>query len=159
MAEMANDTAVTIPALGRQGFSLGCLYDLSAHQIYARKLWDEEELAEEKLTIVEHPSSYFSIEISNSQDDRCNALDVDALTKLDICSGAVVGEGSAIYANASNINSQVSSVTYTYKKVTKTMSLNHSHLANVTNRTMLEEEKNATHVVSSITYGKNAHFK
>ena len=156
---MANDAPVTIPALGRQGFSLGCLYDLSAHQIYVQKLWDEEELQDEKLTIEEHPSSYFSIANSNSQEDRCNALDLDASTKLDICSGAVVGEGSAIYANASNINSQVSSVTYTSKKVTKTKSLNQSHLADVTYRTMLEEEKNATHVVSAITYGKNAHFK
>ena len=156
---MGNDRPVTIPALGRQGFSLGCLYDLSTHQIYAQKLWEEDELEDEKLDIQEHGMSNFSIEMSNSQDDRCNALDVDASTKLDICSGAVVGEGSAIYANASNINSQVSSVTYTYKKLTKTMSLSESHLANVTYRTMLEEEKNATHVVSSITYGKNAHFK
>ena len=156
---MGNDRPVTIPALGRQGFSLGCLYDLSTYQIYARKLWDEEELAEDKLTIQEYNSTNFSIEMSNSQDDRCNALDVDASTKLDICSGAVVGEGSAIYANASNINSQVSSVTYTSKKVTRTKSLNQSHLANVTYRTMLDEEKHATHFVSSITYGKNAHFK
>ena len=41
---MANDKPVTIPALGRQGFSLGRLYDLSTHQIYVRKLWDEAEL-------------------------------------------------------------------------------------------------------------------
>ena len=159
MGEMANDALVTIPALGRQGFSLGCLYDLSAHQIYVQKLWDEEELQDEKLTIVEQPSSNFSIAISNSQEDRCKNLDVEASIKLDIGSGAVVVEGSAKYVNASNNNSQVSSVTYTSKKVTKTKSLNQSHLADVTYRTMLEEEKNATHVVSAITYGKNAHFK
>ena len=34
------------------------------------------------------------------------------------------------------------------------MSLNQSHLAAVTYRTMLEEEKNATHVNSSIIYGE-----
>ena len=158
---MANDAPVTIPALGRQGFSLGCLYDLSAHQIYVQKLWDEEELQDEKLTIVEQPSSNFSIAISNSQEDRCKNLDVEASIKLDIGSGAVVVEGSAKYVNASNNNSQVSSVTYTSKKVTKTKALNMGQLAqdNVTYRSILEEEKDATHVVSSITYGKNAHFK
>ena len=158
---MGNDRPVTIPALGRQGFSLGCLYDLSTHQIYVRKLWDEEELADDKLTIQEYNSSNFSIEVSNSQEDRCNALDVDAKIKLDIGGGAVVVEGSAKYVNTSNSNSQVSSVTYTSKKVTKTKALNMSQLAldKVTYRSMLDQEKNATHVISSITYGKNAHFK
>ena len=157
---MANDRPVTIPALGRQGFSLGCLYDLSTHQIYARKLWDEDELADEKLTIQEHGTTNTFSKISNSQEDRCKALDVDdAKIKLDIGSGAVVVEGSAKYINASNNNSQVSSVTYTSKKVTKTKALNMSQLAHVTYQTMLSEEKHATHVVSSITYGKNAHFK
>ena len=161
-AEMANDRPVTIPALGRQGFSLGCLYDLSTHQIYPRKLWDEEELADDKLTIQEYNSSNFSLEVSNSQDDRCNVLDVNASNiKLEIASGTVVVEGSAKYVNTSNSNSQVSSVTYTSKKVTKTKALNMSQLAldKVTYRSMLDQEKNATHVISSITYGKNAHFK
>ena len=111
---MSNDRPVTIPALGRHGFSLGRLYDLSTHQIYDRKLWDEEELKDPKLDTQEQPSSNFSIAISNSQEDRCKALDVDdAKIKLDIGSGAVVVEGSAKYINASNNNSQVSSVTYT----------------------------------------------
>ena len=159
---MANDKPVTIPALGRQGFSLGRLYDLSTHQIFIRALWDEEELKDEKLTIKEFNTSDFAIEISNSQEDRFSALDVEASMKLEIGSGAVSVEGSAKYVNSSNSNSQVSSVCYTSKKVTKTKSLNQSHLANVTYRDMLMEEgkkKNATHVVSSITYGKNAHFK
>ena len=158
-AEMANDRPVTIPALGREGFSLGRLYDLSTHEIYVKKLWNEAELEDDKLDIQTHNTSNFSLEISNSQDQRCSALDVDANIKLDISGGAVVVEGSAKYVNASNSNSQVSSVTYTSKKVTETRSLNQSHLANVTYRNMLEEEKHATHVISSITYGKNAHLK
>ena len=159
--EMSDDKEVTIPALGRQGFSLGRLYDLSTHQIYVRKLWDEDELKDSKLDIQEHGTSDFSIKISNTQEDRCNALDVDANIKLDIGGGAVVVEGSAKYVNTSNSNSQVSSVTYTSKKVTKTKALNMSQLAldKVTYRSMLDQEKNATHVISSITYGKNAHFK
>ena len=158
---MANDKPVTIPALGRPGFSLGRLYDLSTHQIYVRKLWDEAQLTDDKLDIQEHGTSNFSIEISNSQEERCDVLDVDASIKLDIGSGAVVLEGSAKYVNSSNSNSQVSSVTYTSKKVTKTKALNMSQLAldKVTYRDILEAENNATHVVSSITYGRNAHFK
>ena len=74
--------------------SLGCLYDLSSHQIYARKLWDEEELTDDKLTIQEYGTSSFSIEISNSQDDRCNVMDLDASTRLDIYVGAL-GSGPA----------------------------------------------------------------
>ena len=120
---MANDKPVTIPALGRQGFSLGRLYDLSTHQIYVKKLWNEAELEDDKLDIQTHNTSNFSLEISNSQDQRCSALDVDANIKLDISGGAVVVEGSAKYVNASNSNSQVSSVTYTSKKVTKTKAL------------------------------------
>ena len=143
--------------------SLGCLYDLSSHQIYARKLWDEEELTDDKLTIQEYGTSSFSIEISNSQDDRCNVLDLDASTRLDIYVGALGSgpalENSAKYVNASNSNSQVTSVTYAIQKTTKSKSLNMSQLGNVTYRTTLEEEKHATHVVSSITYGKNAFFK
>ena len=156
---MANDRPVTIPALGREGFSLGRLYDLSTHQIYVRALWDEEELTDDKLTIHKQYKSQFDVKISNSQEDRCNALDVDASIKLDIAGGTVAVEGSAKYVNTSNSNSQVSSVTYTSKKVTETKSLNMSHFNNITYRTMLEEEENATHVISSITYGKNAHFK
>ena len=152
-----------IPALGRQALSLGCLYDLSSHQIYPRKLWDEEELTDDKLTIQEHGTSSFSIEISNSQDDRCNVMDLDASTRLDIYVGALGSgpalENSAKYVIASNSNSQVTSVTYASKKMTKSKSLNQLQLANVTYRTMLEEEKHATHVVSSITYGKNAFLK
>ena len=159
MANEKNERTVTIPALGRHGFSLGCLYDLSSHQIDPRKLWDEDELKDEKLTVQTPNTSNFSLQISNSQDQRCSALDVEADMKLEIGSGAVAVEGSAKYINSSNSNSQVSSVTYTSKKVTKTKSLNMSQLSNVTYRIMLEEEKNATHVVSSITYGKNAHFK
>ena len=81
--------------------------------------------------------------------------------KLDISGGAVVVEGSAKYVNTSNSNSQVSSVTYTSFLLTKTKSLNMGHLAAgaVTFKEMLNAEENATHVVSSITYGKNAHFK
>ena len=156
---MANDRPVTIPALGRQGFSLGRLYDLSTHQIYVKKLWNEAELEDDKLDIQTHNTSNFSLGISNSQDERCSALDVDANIKLDISGGAVVVEGSAKYVNASNSNSQVSSVTYTSKKVTKTKALGMGQLASVTYQAMLSEEKHATHVVSSITYGKNAHFK
>ena len=158
---MSNDKPVTIPALGRQGFSLGCLYDLRTHQNYVRKLWNEAELTDDKLSIQEHPKSIFSLEISNTQDQRCKALDVDANMKLDISGGAVVVEGSAKYVNTSNSNSQVSSVTYTSFLLTKTKSLNMGHLAPgaVTFKEMLNAEENATHVVSSITYGKNAHFK
>ena len=90
---------------------------------------------------------------------RCSDLTVDASIKLDISSGSVVVEGSAQYVNTANSSSQVCSVTYTSKKRTMTKSLNQSHLANVTYQDMLDREKNATHVVSSITYGKNAHFK
>ena len=157
--EMSDDKEVTIPALGRQGFALGCLYDLTAHQIYTRKLWDEADLEDDKLTIQEHGTSNFKIQLSNSQKDRCSAMDVEADIRLDISSGAVVVEGSAKYVNTSNSNSQVSSATYTSKKVTKTKQLNMTQMANVTYQTMLNEEKNATHVVSSITYGKNAHLK
>ena len=152
---------VEIPALGRQGFSLGCLYDLTTHKISPIKLWDEEELEDGKLKIQKAHSSHFEIETSNTQDQRCNALDVEADIKLDISGGAVKVEGSAKYVNSSNSNSQVSSVTYTSKKVTVTKSLNMSQLAPhmVTHRSILDDEKHATHVISSITYGKNAHFK
>ena len=161
LTKMANDKPVVIPFLGRPGFSLGCLYDLSTHTVYVRKLWNEEELEDEKLTITDQTYSDQYSKITNNQDDRASDLTVDASIKLDISAGAVVVEGSAKYANTANSNSQVCSVTYTSKKTTKTKSLNQSHLApgNVTYQEILNKEKHATHVVSSITFGKNAHFK
>ena len=158
---MANDQAVTIPALGRQGFSLGCLYDLTTHQIYQQKLWDEDDLKDDKLDIKIAESTNFDVETSNTQDERCKALDVEADIKLDISGGAVKVEGSAKYLNSSNSNSQVCSVTYTSKKVTKTKSLNMTQMGKdkVTHQSILDDEKHATHYVSSITYGKNAHFR
>ena len=158
---MANKTTVEIPALGRQGFSLGCLYDLTTHQIDPRKLWDEDELDDDKLDVLEHGTSNFRIKISNSQEDRCNALDVNANMKLDIGGGAVVVEGSAKYVETSNSNSRVCSVSYISSKVTKTKALNMNQLAQdkITYRNLLNEEQSATHVISSITYGKNAFFK
>ena len=159
LTKMANDKPVVIPVLGRPGFSLGCLYDLSTHTVYVRKLWNEEELEDEKLTIADQTYSDQSIEITNSQDDRVSDLTVDASIKLDISAGAVVVEGSARYVNEANSSSQVCSMTYTSKETTITKKLNQSHLANVTYQDMLDREKHATHVVSSITYGKNAHFK
>merc|ERR1719507_1076010 len=68
---------------------------------------------------------------------------------------------SVKYLNSSNSNSQVCSVTYTSKKVTKTKSLNMTQMGKdkVTHLSILDDEKHATHVVSSITYGKNAHFR
>jgi len=156
-----SDRTVTIPALGRQGFSLGCLYDLSTNQVDPRKLWNEDQLKDDKLDIQEHGSSTFKIAISNNQEERCKHLDVDASIALEIGAGAVSVEGSAKYVNSSNSNSQVCSVTYSSKKLTKTKKLTMDQLApdNVTYRTMLQELENATHVVSSITYGKSAHFR
>ena len=161
MANEKNERTVTIPALGRHGFSLGCLYDLSSHQIDPRKLWDEDELDDDKLDVLEHGTSNFRIKISNSQEDRCNALDVNANMKLDIGGGAVVVEGSAKYVETSNSNSRVCSVSYISSKVTKTKALNMNQLAQdkITYRNLLNEEQSATHVISSITYGKNAFFK
>ena len=67
---MANDKPVVIPVLGRPGFSLGCLYDLSTHVVYVRKLWDEEELQDDKLTIDPVHNTSYEIHLTNSQDDR-----------------------------------------------------------------------------------------
>ena len=67
---MGNDKPVVIPVLGRPGFSLGCLYDLSTHTVYVRKLWDEEELQDDKLTITALHNTKDRIHVTNSQDDR-----------------------------------------------------------------------------------------
>ena len=68
--ETGNDKPVVIPVLGRPGFSLGCLYDLSTHVVYVRKLWDEEELQDDKLTIDPVHNTSYEIHLTNSQDDR-----------------------------------------------------------------------------------------
>ena len=68
---MGNDKPVVIPVLGRPGFSLGCLYDLSTHTVYVRKLWDEEELQDDKIDITPLPGTRIpEFRVSNSQDDR-----------------------------------------------------------------------------------------
>ena len=68
LTKMANDKPVAIPVLGRPGFSLGCLYDLSTHTVYVRKLWNEEELEDEKLTIADQTYSNQYGKITNGQE-------------------------------------------------------------------------------------------
>ena len=74
----ASDEPVKIPALGRQGLSIGCLYDLTKNQAYVTNLWTQEELEDEKLNIVPCPSTEWDLKISNNQSERSKALNVSA---------------------------------------------------------------------------------
>ena len=150
---------VSIPALGRQGLSLGCLYDLTSNQVYVQNLWTKEQLKDENLDKKPCPNTNWELEVSNNQAERCKQLNVSASMELEIGVGAVRCEGSAKYVNSSNSNSKVSSVTYSSNKLFATKKLVMDQLQNVTYANVLAQQQNATHVISSITYGKNAYFK
>ena len=157
--QAASDETVTIPALGRQGLSLGCLYDLTKNQTYVTNLWTQEQLEDEKLLTVPCANTNWNLEISNNQSERSKQLNVSAAISLEIASGAVKVSGSAKYVDSSNSSSKVASVTYTSNKLFHTKKLTMEQMENVTYANILAEEKDATHVISAITYGKNAHFK
>ena len=157
--QTASGKTVTIPALGRQGLSLGCLYDLTRNQTYVTNLWSKDQLVDEKLETVLCPFTNWKLKISNNQSERCEQLDVSASIALEIGAGQVKVSGSAKYVDSSNSSSQVASVTYTSNKLFHTKKLTMEQLQNVTYANVLADQKNATHVISSITYGKKAHFK
>lgn len=143
--------ALDVPGLGRP-FSLGSLYDQKRGVILAQNPWD---LNDENIETVDLPGTQFEVEASNDIRNRTNNLGVSAELSLSLAGGTIEISGSAKYASATKSSTNVSSVAFISKRTTQTKKLSQALLNKVTYPRVLDLP-NATHFVSSITYGQNA---
>ncbi|XP_056453803.1 uncharacterized protein LOC130388360 [Gadus chalcogrammus] len=157
---MAVDSGKTVvlAALGRP-FSLGMLYDCRNDSLIpALTLWDREAL--EKDT-EERPQPNIDSEMvaSDSIEDKCSALNVEASLKASFLCGLVEVYGSAQFLKDSKISRNQARVTLKYKTTTKfkKLSMNYICRGNVKHPDVFESGQ-ATHVVTGILYGAQAFF-
>ncbi|XP_070688064.1 stonustoxin subunit beta-like [Pempheris klunzingeri] len=154
---MSSDV-MEMPALGRP-FILGMLYHALEHKLIPGvTLWDATTL--EKRTVESSKqSSGFEIIASDSIQDKCFLLGVDASLKASFLSGLVEVEGSAKYLNDKKKFIHQSRVTLQYKATTAFKQLSLTHLETMDTQQMdVTETGLATHVVMGILYGANAFF-
>ena len=151
------DKTIEMAALGRP-FTLGSLYDHRTGTILAQKPWEKVNLEDEtKIQITPLPGTQFSVELSNTIKDRATNLSVSAELSLSLASDSIKISGSAAYASESKSDSNRSSVSFLSKRTTETKSLTQAQLSTegIDYPEVLDNEE-ATHFVSSITYGQNA---
>jgi hypothetical protein len=153
------------PTLGRPA-AIGMLY--SAHSdnfIPGFGFWEESELDENK-KVVCHASADTSFAYDETRSEKHNFLDVTAHIDISYEAGFTVHVwGSFAYLKHSEESENKASVRLSYKSITKTESIS-TYLTNKAfdgNHTSqaCKWDKNGdipTHVVSSVTYGGDAHF-
>uniref|UniRef100_A0A3P9AVJ3 Uncharacterized protein n=1 Tax=Maylandia zebra TaxID=106582 RepID=A0A3P9AVJ3_9CICH len=161
-SDMAMDSkpssTTEVAALGRP-FSLGMLYDCRSDSlITGMTLWDHSDLIKD---ISERPqtSNDFEIIASESIEDKCSALSVDAPLKASFLGHLVQVDGSAKYLNDNKSSRNQARVTLKYKATTKIQELSMNHLGtkNVKHPNVFDQGL-ATHVVTAILYGAQAFF-
>ena len=151
------DKTIEMAALGRP-FTLGSLYDQTTGTILAQKPWKKVNLEDEsKIQITQMPGTKFEVALSNTIKERANNLKVSAELSLELASGSIKISGSADYASESKSDSNRSSVSFLSKRTTETKSLTQAQLSTEgLDYPEVLDNKEATHFVSSITYGQNA---
>ncbi|XP_073347826.1 uncharacterized protein [Pagrus major] len=157
MDSEANRT-IEMPALGRP-FSLGMLYDCRNDKfIPGMTLWDHDDLVKH---VGERPQNYNGVKIdaSESIQDRCSALNVEASVKLSLFFGLISVEGSAKYLHDYKTYKNQARVSLKYEAYTKFQELSMDHLGKCNlKHTDIFEKGLATHVVTGILYGAKAFF-
>ncbi|XP_071388607.1 stonustoxin subunit alpha-like [Centroberyx affinis] len=147
-----------MPSLGRP-FTLGMLYDCRMDSLIPGvTLWDRDDL-EKNIRETSHPNSDFEIVTSESNEDKCSALNVEGSLKASFYSGLVKAEGSFKYLNDSKTSNNQARVTLKYKTTKKFQELSMNHLGrdNVKHPYVFDKGI-ATHVVTGILYGAQAFF-
>ncbi len=150
--------AIQIPALG-QPFKLGMLYDCRTEKLIPGvTLWDNEDLKKD-LVCEMRESSSFTIDASDTLEDKANALDIKANLKLSFLGGLFQASGAAKYLDDRTSSFCQERVTMKYSCTTsfESLSMNHLGKGNIKHREVFDHGK-ATHVVTGIMYGANAFF-
>ena len=158
MASVSCKDAIQMPALG-QPFKLGMLYDCRTEKLIPGvTLWDNEDLKRDLVCEIRE-SSAFTIDASDTLEDKANALDIKANLKLSFMGGLIQVSGAAKYLDDRTSSFCQERVTMKYSCTTsfESLSMNHLGKGNI-KHTEVFDHGNATHVVTGITYGANAFF-
>merc|ERR1719317_269248 len=153
------------PTLGRP-VTLGMLY--SAHSdnlIPGFGFWEESEISENKQLIC-HPEAKTEFFFDESRQHKHDSLDVKAEIEVSYTSGITVRVwGSAGYLKHVEDLEEKESVRLSYRSITKTEAISTFLTNKLANSDQTSQACNwdkdgdiPTHVVSSVSYGGDAHF-
>ena len=147
---------LTIPSLGRN-FTLGMLYDCRHETpIAGITLWDNERLRQHSEK-VDMKTSKFDMIAEDTIKAKSSVLHLEAEVKLSFMGGLVQLEGAAKYLNDKKTSQKQSRVTLQYTSTSHFEQLTMDQIGNVQYPDVFEH-KDATHVVTGITYGADAFF-
>lgn len=143
-----------IPALGRD-ITIGYLYDIRTDRIINRSFWNED--VRKSVTEVSKKTTDFKVAVSDTFEQRSKLMDISAEVSLTLYGTAKLA-GSAHYLNARSSSTKTSSVTLKLRTTDRYERLNENQLSEISYSKNLDI-KQATHVISHITYGNDAYFK
>eukprot|EP00063_Salmo_salar_P078940 XP_014053775.1 PREDICTED: uncharacterized protein LOC106603984 [Salmo salar] len=155
---MSDLETIELAALGRP-FQLGMLYDCRRDVLIPGiTLWDSEML-QKHINVRPQPITDFKIIISDSSEDKSEALNVSASLEASFLCGLVSVKGSAEFLHDKKTSKRQSRVSLQYRTTTRFEQLTMDHLGagNVKHSNVLQEGS-ATHVVTALLYGAQAFF-
>ena len=148
-----------IPAMG-QDITIGYLYDIRTGKLINRSPWEEKRRKE--VTTANKKTTDFKVAISDTYEQRSNIMDINAELSLTLI-GQANFAGSARYLSSRNSSAKSSSVTLKLTTTDRSERLNEDQLkltkTEADNVNILLKKKEATHIISQVTYGNNAYFK
>jgi hypothetical protein len=134
---------------------LGTLYDGASDSLMTPlNLWNDSTIQDNKIRR-DTMTSKHTYSTTETLLDRMNLLDIEASLKLSFMGGLIPVSGSAKYLHDEQLTDNKVRVTLDYKSTLYSELLPYEVGKDNIN---LCEKKQATHVVSEITYGLNAHF-
>lgn len=147
---------LTIHSLGRN-FTLGMLYDCRHETpISGITLWDNEILTQHSVK-KDKKTSKFNVIAKDTIEAKSSLLDLEAEVKLSFMGGLVELEGAATYLSDKKTSLKQSRITLQYSSTSYFETLTMDQIKNIQHPDVFEN-KDATHVVTEITYGADAYF-
>ena len=153
---MSETAVLEIPCIG-QSFQLGMLYDCRRDRLIPDvTLWNGDILSN-GLASRHVPQSQHKIFTNDSLDDKMEMVGANANFRLSLLSGLVeVPNYASFFKDRVSIKQQAR-VTLKYESVSTFEELDVNLLGRIPHEEN-EEQKNATHFISGITYGSNTFF-
>ena len=135
---------------------VGQLFNIRRHQLLPNSLWDEGDLADDRLLVEESPFTNYSVSLSDTLQERMDMMGVNASITAKMLFISVSIDAKYLYEK--NTSSRHTSVTARFSTTSKTKKLTSWHMK-LENIKYPEVNQQATHVISGIKYGANAFFK
>ena len=135
---------------------VGQLFDIRRRQLVPNRLWDEDDLAEDRLLVEESPFTNYSVSLSDTLQERMDMMGVNASITAKMLFISVSIDAKYLYRK--NTSSRHTSVTARFSTTSNTKKLTSWHMK-MENIKYPEVNQEATHVISGIKYGANAFFK